>query len=144
MCNGHLQVTTLNSRKKVKVPNFFPTTPFLVSYSPSLFKKKDNLWAWPFYDHFCSFFCQLHEYVSQNLSAEGHFEVLNASKAQLDQKLASDNIEQSEKSQSSNSFSATISVHSPATQIARTWIILFFLRFPFIFRLRTSVGSLIC
>ena len=24
MCNGHLKVTTLNSRKKVKVPNSFP------------------------------------------------------------------------------------------------------------------------
>ena len=43
--------------------------------------------SWPFYDNFWSFFCPLHFYISQNLSAEGHFEVLNASKAQLDQKL---------------------------------------------------------
>jgi hypothetical protein len=33
------------------------------------------------------FFCQLHRYLSQNLGADGHFEMLNKSKSQLDQKL---------------------------------------------------------
>ena len=28
-----------------------------------------------------SFFCQLHKYISQNLDADGHFEVLNMSKS---------------------------------------------------------------
>ena len=42
---------------------------------------------WWFYDHSWSFFCQLHKYLSQNLGADGNFEVLNKSKYQLDQKL---------------------------------------------------------
>ena len=42
---------------------------------------------WPFLDHFVSFFCQLHEYLSQNLGSDVHFEVLNLSKFQLDQKV---------------------------------------------------------
>ena len=33
-----------------------------------------------FYDHFWSFLCQLHEYLSQNLDDDVHFEVLNVSK----------------------------------------------------------------
>ena len=42
---------------------------------------------WPFYDHLWSLFCQLHRYISQNLDTDSHFEVLNKSKSQLDQKL---------------------------------------------------------
>ena len=36
---------------------------------------------------FLGFFCQLHEHLSQNLGANCHFEGLNVSKSQLDQKL---------------------------------------------------------
>ena len=32
-----------------------------------------------FYDHLWSFFRQLHEYLSQNWSSDGHFEMLNKS-----------------------------------------------------------------
>ena len=38
------------------------------------------------------FFCQLHEYLSQNLDADVHFEVLNLPKFLLDQKLQQKNI----------------------------------------------------
>ena len=55
-------------------------------YTPIRFKR-DNLCVWPFYDHLWSFFCQLHRYISQNLGADSHFEVLNKSKLQLGQKL---------------------------------------------------------
>ena len=41
----------------------------------------------PFYDHIWSFFCQPHGYLSQNWNSNGHFEVLNGSESQLDQKL---------------------------------------------------------
>ena len=47
----------------------------------------DNFCNMPIYDHSWSFFCQLHKYISQNLDADGHFEVLNMSKSQLNQKL---------------------------------------------------------
>ena len=36
---------------------------------------------------FLAIFCQLHKHLSQNLGADGHFELLNMSKSQLDQKL---------------------------------------------------------
>ena len=36
---------------------------------------------------FLVIFCQLHEHLSQKLGANGHFEGLNVSKSQLDQKL---------------------------------------------------------
>ena len=49
--------------------------------------KRDNLWVWPFYDHFWSFSCHLHKYILQSFGTDGHFEVLNVSKSQLDQKL---------------------------------------------------------
>ena len=49
--------------------------------------KCHNLCIWQFYDHFWSFFCQLHEYLSQNLGADVHFEVLNVSKFYLDKKV---------------------------------------------------------
>ena len=42
---------------------------------------------WPFYDYFCSFFCQLHKYILQNLGSDGHFEEVNVSKSQLNQNL---------------------------------------------------------
>ena len=32
-------------------------------------------------------FSQMHKYISQNLGADGHFEVLNISKSQLNQNL---------------------------------------------------------
>ena len=44
------------------------------------FDSKDTFLLWPFYDHSWSFFCQLHKCLSQNLGADGHFEVLNKSK----------------------------------------------------------------
>ena len=36
---------------------------------------------------FLAVFCQLHKHLSQNLDADGHFEGLNVSESQLDQKL---------------------------------------------------------
>ena len=55
-------------------------------YSLFIFKCH-NLCIWQFYDHFWSFFCQLHEYLSQNLGFDVHFDVLNVSKFQSDQKI---------------------------------------------------------
>ena len=55
-------------------------------YSLSLFKK-DNLWVWQFYKCLWWFFHHTDIYLSQNLIANGHFEVLNAFETQLDQKL---------------------------------------------------------
>ena len=49
--------------------------------------KRDNLWVWLFYSHFWGIFCQPYRYLSQTFGADGHFEVLNMSKSQLDQKL---------------------------------------------------------
>ena len=49
--------------------------------------KRDNFWVRLFYNHFWWFFGQLHIYLSQNWGADGHFEGLNVSKSQLDQKL---------------------------------------------------------
>ena len=45
--------------------------------------KRYYFWVWPFYDHFWSFFCQLHEYLPQKLGTKGDFEVfiLTGSKA---------------------------------------------------------------
>ena len=37
--------------------------------------------SWAFYDHFWSFFSQLHNYLSQNLGSDSHFESLNMSKS---------------------------------------------------------------
>ena len=54
-------------------------------YTPIRYKRY-NL-VWPFWDHFWSFFCQLHEYFSQNLGFDIHFDVLNVSKFQSDQKI---------------------------------------------------------
>ena len=52
------------------------------------FNSKDTTFAFgnftTIYGHF---FCQLHRYLSQNVGADSHFEVLNKSKSQLDQKL---------------------------------------------------------
>ena len=56
------------------------------TYSLSLFKK-DNLWVWQFYKCLWWFFHHTDIYLSQNLIANGHFEVLNAYETQLDQKL---------------------------------------------------------
>ena len=36
---------------------------------------------------FLAIFCQLHKHISQNLGSDCHFEGLNVSKSQLDQKL---------------------------------------------------------
>ena len=36
---------------------------------------------WLFYDHIWSFFCQLHEYLSQNWDSDSQFEVLTESKS---------------------------------------------------------------
>ena len=49
--------------------------------------KGHNSMRWPFYNHFWPFFCQLHEYLLQNLGADSHFEGLNVSKSQWDQNL---------------------------------------------------------
>ena len=38
---------------------------------------------WPFFDHFWSLICQLHD----NLSQDSHFEVLSMLKSKLDQEL---------------------------------------------------------
>ena len=43
--------------------------------------------SWPFYNPFWSFFWQLHEYLSQNWASDGHFDVPNMPKSDLDQKL---------------------------------------------------------
>ena len=48
-------------------------------YSLVMFKCH-KLCVWQFYDHFWSFFCQLHKYLLQNLDADGHYEVQNVSK----------------------------------------------------------------
>ena len=50
-------------------------------------KKNDNFCILPFYNHFWSFFCQLHKYLLQNLDSDSHFEGLNMCKSQLDQNL---------------------------------------------------------
>ena len=55
-------------------------------YTLSAYKSHNSM-SWPFYGHFWSFFGKLHEDLSQNLVTGGHFEVLNLSKSQLDQKL---------------------------------------------------------
>jgi hypothetical protein len=52
-----------------------------------LHQKRDNPKSWSFYNHFWPFFCQLHEYLSQNWGSEEHFEVPNLPKSQLAQKL---------------------------------------------------------
>ena len=42
---------------------------------------------WPFFDHFWSFFCLLHENLEQTWGPDGHFEVLSMLKSKLDQEL---------------------------------------------------------
>ena len=58
----------------------------IIKYTPFR-NKRDNLWVWLFYSHFWGIFCQPYRYLSQIFGADGHFEVLNMSKSQLDQKL---------------------------------------------------------
>ena len=41
----------------------------------------------PFLDHIWPLFCKLHTNLSQNWDSEGHFEVLNNSKPELEQKI---------------------------------------------------------
>ena len=71
----------------IKVPRWNSEISMYI-YTISLFTFKcHNLCIWQFYYHFWSFFCQLHGYLSQNLGFDVHFDVLNVSKFQSDQKI---------------------------------------------------------
>jgi hypothetical protein len=58
-----------------------------IGYYTPFRNKRDNLWVWLFYSYFRDIFCQPYTYLSQTFGADGHFEVLNMYKSQLDQKL---------------------------------------------------------
>ena len=78
--------TNVFCRKKIQL--HFPMNKGLTVPKYSLFTFKcHNLCIWQFSYHFWSFFCQLHGYLSQNLGFDVHFDVLNVSKFQSDQKI---------------------------------------------------------
>ena len=83
LCQGPCYINFHVMKCNITVSDLYRLPP---NYTPIQYKRY-YLWVWPFYDHFWSFFGKLHEYLSQNLVTGGHFEVLNLSKSQLDQKL---------------------------------------------------------
>ena len=71
----HLNIKVYDGYLVVSIPH----DRTICKYSLHMFKCH-NLCVWQFYDHFWSFFCQLHKYLLQNLDADGHYEVQNVSK----------------------------------------------------------------